>query len=285
VRLAASLRAFWGIHGHVTEGRRWLDAALGRSPVGPHAPTVVRAEALRGAGTMARHQGDFKAARAYLEESVRIARDAGSALQVAWSTFNLGTLALCQGDLRAGRTYFEESLAVGREAKHDQLLGNSLNSLGEVARLEGEWAAARALYEQALAVCRQKGIPEGLIVALVNVGAVACEEGDLPAASACYREALAIAQELGSKEFISCCLDGLGRQRASGARGNGQDGWRAQPRHCEEIGYEHYPADRAFRERYLREVREALGEAGLEAALAEGQALTLEQAIDDALET
>jgi hypothetical protein len=44
------------------------------------------------------------------------------------------------------------------------------------------------------------------------------------------------------------------------------------------------PVDRAFREHYLREVREALGEAGLAAPLTEGWALTLEQALHEALE-
>ena len=53
----------------------------------------------------------------------------------------------------------------------------------------------------------------------------------------------------------------------------------------EASGYELEPADRAFRERYSAEVRAALGEAALEGAMAEGRALTLEQAMAEALES
>jgi hypothetical protein len=52
----------------------------------------------------------------------------------------------------------------------------------------------------------------------------------------------------------------------------------------ETIGYELEPTDRAFRDRYLTEVRAALGETALEATMAEGRAMTLEEAVRLALE-
>ena len=155
-----------------------------------------------------------------------------------------------------------------------------------MARLEGEWAAARALYEQALAIYRQAGDQEGVSVALGNLGAVAWEEGDLAdgAAPATAKPSRSI-RSWGTRTVSQSSLDGLAAVAAKGGA------WERAARLAgaaealrDAIGFELEPADRAFRERYLAEVRERLGEAGLEAALAEGRALTLEQAVRKALE-
>jgi hypothetical protein len=50
LRLVAALWYFWYKRGHLSEGRRWLEEALVRSD----APTPARAEALNGAGALAR---------------------------------------------------------------------------------------------------------------------------------------------------------------------------------------------------------------------------------------
>jgi non-specific serine/threonine protein kinase len=138
---------------------------------------------------------------------------------------------------------------------------------------------ARAFHEQALAICRQIGRQALVGVILNNLGASLYEVGDLKAASSYFRDALAVAQELGTKDDIALSLDGMG---ALAAR---RGAWERAARLAgaaealrEEIGYELEPADRAFRKRYLAEVREELGEAALGAALAEGRALTIEQA-------
>jgi hypothetical protein len=51
----------------------------------------------------------------------------------------------------------------------------------------------------------------------------------------------------------------------------------------EEIGSMLEPADLAMRERYLRDVRAHLGDAALEAAMADGRATPRGRTIDDAL--
>jgi predicted ATPase/Tfp pilus assembly protein PilF len=277
LRLAAAVYFFWNVHGHYTEGRRWLEAALGRSGT---APSIVRAKALGGAGNLACLQGDMAPARVYFEESVRLAGEAGDTGLIAWTSLGLGIVAAQRGEIEAARASLEASLASGRELGEDRLVAATLNALGEMARLEGEWAAARKLYDEAFAMSRQAGTPDGVSTVLDNLGAVACEEGDLRKARACYREALAIAQALGNRNEIAYSLDGLA---AVAAR---QGAWARSARLAgaaqglrDAIGYELEPIDRAFRERYVAEVREQLGEAALEAALAEGRALTLEQAI------
>jgi non-specific serine/threonine protein kinase len=281
LRLAVALSPLWATHGHLAEGRRRLEAALERSR---DATAPLRAAALRQAGALAHYQGDLREARAYFDEGLRIAREAGDKYEIAHVCLPLGGLvAIMDGPATAAR-YLETSLALGRELESVGIVAGSLNCLGEAARQEGDWAAARAYYEQSAAVLRQAGHQLGLNVALGNLGAVACEEGELTVATACFEEALVISQSSKEPDSIALALDGLGAVAAK--RGAWERAGRlagAAQTMRDASGYALEPTDRAFRERYLAEVREQLGEAGLEVALAEGRALTLEQAIGEAL--
>ena len=64
LRMAAALVRFWDIRGHVAEGRRWLDLAIGLAR-GPATP--ARARALIGAAYLAVLQGDLPSASALLQ--------------------------------------------------------------------------------------------------------------------------------------------------------------------------------------------------------------------------
>jgi tetratricopeptide (TPR) repeat protein len=277
VRLAAALGNFWFLHGHYAEGRRWLDAALEH---GRTSPAGVAAKALVGAGMIARQQGDLAAARAYFERGLEAGDAAGDPLRTAWASLNLGIVAMVQGDLPAARAHAEETLARATGLGLDQVAGSSLMLLGEMARLEGDWAAARPFYEQALEINRRIGHMEGVSVTLNNLGATLCELGDLEGTHACYGEALAIAEELGTRDDIACALEGLGAAASKGGdwvRAGRLAGAAEALR--EAIGSALDPTDGAMRERSLAAARAALGEAALEAAIAEGRAMTLPQAI------
>jgi predicted ATPase/serine/threonine protein kinase len=275
VRLAAALRNLWSYHGHYSEGRRWLEAALER---GHDAPTHSRMNALRGAGNLAWQQGD-PAARGYFEESLRIARETGDASQVAWSSYGIGKVATLGGDLQAAREHLTEALEIATTLDTRVLTAQSLNSLGEVERQAGDLAAARSCYRQALETHRRGGDVNGACVSLLNLGAVAWEVGDVADAASCYREALSVARDLGHKAFCGGSLEGLGAVAAS--RGDWARAGRlagAAQTLLDSIGYELAPTDKAFRERYLDAIRAALGDEAFEAAHAAGRAMTLEQA-------
>ena len=54
----------------LSEGRQWLEGVLEKSA----SPSSTRAEALNGAGVLARNQSDFEQAQAWLEESLALWR-------------------------------------------------------------------------------------------------------------------------------------------------------------------------------------------------------------------
>jgi predicted ATPase/tRNA A-37 threonylcarbamoyl transferase component Bud32 len=275
LQLAAAVSKFRLVRGHLAEARRWLETALPRAPA---APAMFRMRALREVGFVAVTQGDLQAGRSFYEQGILVAREAGSAVQMALLAHSLGDLALMEGDLQKARACFGESLALGRETGDGLLVGSSLNGLGEVARLEGAWDAAGEFYEEAVANGRQYGHEPFLSAALGNLGAVECERGRLEAAEGHYGEALTMAQALRSDEFIGLSLHGFGAiaaKRGAAVRAAWLAG--AAEALLDAVGATLAPVDRAFRDRYVADARERLGEATVEAAMAKGRAMTLEE--------
>jgi predicted ATPase len=281
LRLAAALRNLWLLHGHLREGRQWLEAALDRRPA--VSATVMQA-ALRGNGALAMQQGDLDAARVCYEELAELAEAEGDTRQILLATHSLGFLSYRQGDLATARTHFERILAGSKEARQDLLVAATLNSLGEIARIEGSWAEAQRLYEEAVVMWRQEGDHYGLSIALANLGAVIIERGEVQRAYACYCEAIRHSQTLGDFVDVSLSIDGTAAvavmdgdwERAARLAG-AAEGLR------ETIGYELERADEAFRARYLELIRSQADAANVEARMAEGRAMSPDRAIDYAL--
>jgi predicted ATPase/tRNA A-37 threonylcarbamoyl transferase component Bud32/Tfp pilus assembly protein PilF len=281
LRLAAAVWGFWNVHGYMTEGRRWMGAALDAAT---EAPASVLPDALLKAGVLAQLQGDLAAARAYFARGMHVSKVAGDENHFAWFGVNLGYVAFIEHDMAVARASFEEGLAAAEALGDDRLTMNALNALGEIERMERQWSAARRLYERAGEIARRFGEQSAISMHLCNLGAVTCAEGDLPAASSYFRQALALDHELGFRPNIGHSLDGLAAvavrhgawERAGRLAGAAQALWDA-------IGYELEPADLAFHDTYLAEARERFDQVGFEAALAEGRAMTLEQSVEYAL--
>jgi tetratricopeptide (TPR) repeat protein len=269
------------VHGHLTEGRKWLKTALEAS--GP-APTSARLRGLRRAGVLAYFQADLASARAYLAEGLRASKEANDGRFIASFGVRLAMVACLEGDPVAARGFAEESLEVARAVGDEVQIANSLNCLGELARLERDWDAAHRFYEQALTLNRKAGDRGGMSTGLCNLGAVTFAEGVLQTASAYYREALAMDYELGHRANVSYSLDGLAavavRRREWKRAGLLAGAARALR---EAIGYELEPIDRAFREAFMAEARAGRGRKTFESALAEGETLALERAVRLAL--
>jgi non-specific serine/threonine protein kinase len=209
LRLAVALWWYWLVRGHLGEGRDWLSRLLAAGPRGQTSPT--RANALTGAGELARHQGDYAAARTLHEEGLALQRELGDRRGVATSLINLGGVAYDQGDYAAARALLQESLAAFRELGDPRGIATSLHNLGELASKQGDDSVAQALYEESLAMWRDQGDRWGIATSLTCLGKVSFERGDHPAARALAEESLAIQRELGDRPGIATSLCDLGR--------------------------------------------------------------------------
>jgi predicted ATPase/DNA-binding SARP family transcriptional activator len=248
LRLAAALWRFWWQRGFLTEGRYWLEQALGGEHGGGSA---ARGTAHDGAGALAEAQGDLNAAALHheaaldlrralgdrggearsmidfgiiadkmgnperavqlFEDGLAIAREVGDRAQLASGLANLGFTSLDQGNHQHAAAAFRESLALFRELEDQRNLCYVLGGLGNLAFLQGDLANARAMQEESLNVLRSLGDRQGIADATADLGHVLQRQGDLAQAETLYGEALHHYQELGDRSGITFVLTHLGR--------------------------------------------------------------------------
>ena len=254
--LGGALGTFWNAHGHLGEGRRWLEAALGR---GAQASVVARLRALKALYWVTLEQwdndraeavaqeamelsaevdidsslaaslrimlaapawvgGDYERGKVLLEESLVISREADDKVKIAEALFQLGGTTHSLGDIGRAKEIYEEGIAVCREVGYTYRLPWFLHSLGYMLMLEGDYARGAALNEEAAALCREHGYKAGSQYALDNLGWAALLQRDHERARAFYKESLLVCRELGDRMIASVSLEGLAC--VAGANGN-----------------------------------------------------------------
>jgi non-specific serine/threonine protein kinase len=322
LRLAAELGRFWGLRGHGREGRAWLADALARGPATATRaratafawagrlettygnPTAGRAQCEQGVavaravgdpglvaftlnqlGFPVTEQDDVASARALLTEAVAAARRAADAREASFALGRLGYLAVQVGDLDAARRLLDEALTLGRSVGDGGVTGTALQMLGELAVKRGERAEARALFDQSIATARAIGFHVQISMGLGRLGDLARLEGDRAAARAAYREGLAEARATGDGIPISTALvkcAGLDADEGRCARAArllaAEEAWRVS------TGTRRPSWHAEAYERELAAARAGLSDQAFAAARTAGQAMTLDQAVADALE-
>jgi predicted ATPase/DNA-binding CsgD family transcriptional regulator len=207
LRLVANLWWFWYKRGHLSEGRRWLEQALENGA----SPTSTRAEALNGAGVLARNQSDYYQAQAWLEECLILRRELGDKEGTSKVLVDLGTVAGDRGDLTQAAGFFEKSLRLKKEVGDRWGTALVLGNLAAAAYDQGNLADAAALSEESLELFRALGDKAGIAWAFETLGEVAEDGGDNGKAAAFYQESLALYREVEDKEGIALMARHLGR--------------------------------------------------------------------------
>jgi predicted ATPase/DNA-binding SARP family transcriptional activator/Tfp pilus assembly protein PilF len=207
LRLAGALWRFWHMHGHLSEGRRWLAAMLAR-PEGVLA--VDRARALNGAGVLALHQGDPAQAAQHHEACLVLRRTLGDAGRIADSLTNLGNVAVFVGELDRAAALYEQSLDLRRALGDRWGEAAALNNLARVVHQQGDHSRAAMLFEQSAAIYRALGDRAGTATALDNLGVVVGALGEYERAATLHLESLAMRRELHDPRSEAGSLTNLG---------------------------------------------------------------------------
>jgi len=243
-------------------------------------------EALVDLGWVAREQGDAATARGLLERGVALSRELGDKNLLIYALMTLGEVAVLQEDAPSAERLLGESLALSREVKDPQHIGWSLNHLGHAAQLRGDYDRAARLHQESLAlfieVFGEKNA--GVMWDWQSLGETALAQGDLAAARGWLAAALRLCAELGDPVMNAWCLAGLGSAAAFDEEPERAARlWGAAERLRQAIGCRPAPAARTTYERALAMARAQIGEDAFGVAWAAGSAMTLEQAIAEAL--
>jgi tetratricopeptide (TPR) repeat protein len=177
----------------LTEGRRWLDAALGLSD----APSPIQAAAWLADGRLALLQNDLITARTQLERGLAAASLARNEVQQATMLRMLGLVAALAGDRASATEWQGQSLEIVERLADNEELANTLHTLGQSARVLGNEHDARAYHARCLGVARVLNNHRLAALANLNLGTLALRRGDLVLAEDHIRESLEIWTWLG----------------------------------------------------------------------------------------
>lgn len=207
LQLAGNLELFWVWHGHVIEGRNWLDEMLA---VWEDVTAVTLAKATSANGLLVSAQGENERARALYEQSLHLYRQVNNQAGIAEVLSRLANAALDQGEPARGVELAEESVALYRMLDNRMALSVALRTLASALLYQSDFDRATQLYEECLILSRELGGKSGIAAALVNLTGMALHEGNSSRAVAHGEEALALFQELGHKPGLEASLLVLG---------------------------------------------------------------------------
>ncbi|MPZ12913.1 MAG: tetratricopeptide repeat protein [Chloroflexi bacterium] len=317
LRLSGALLWFWHLHGHLAEGRRWVDRAL---LIGAGASPAARARALSTSGTIAWLLDDYAAAQACLEESATLFqglddrrrlpytltvlanvaallgdgsgsssfdeearalfREVDDSWGLALANYAGGLRAVFRGDDSEAGVHLERALTLFRELRDAYFVANTLDNLGDIARNRGDDIRAGSLYQGALDLLHGEREPAGVASRLHNLGHVTLRRGDARGAASLFRDALALFHQQSDQRGNAECLIGLAG--VFGSLGQSEQAARlfgAAQTLLDEVEGVIWPPNRADYERNLAAVRSQLEDSAFARAWAQGAAMSVVEAI------
>jgi predicted ATPase/class 3 adenylate cyclase/DNA-binding CsgD family transcriptional regulator len=179
-------------------------------------------------------------ARDMVEGFVEFLRPIGFPYHVAQGLWVLGAAHLATGDLEAAEATLIEAKELAKSISNPWLAADANHHLGELARRRDDTSPAEDLHHEALTLRARAGLRPGVAESLESLAALATDQESFTEAARLFGAA--------------CALRG-------------------------EIGLARWPADQAGYDTDVARARGALGEQPFDAAWAEGEVLTVDQAV------
>jgi predicted ATPase/DNA-binding SARP family transcriptional activator len=206
LRLASSLRLFWEVRGHFSEGGRWLEEALERAiDVSP----LVRLWAVSASGAIAFRVGEHELARERFTAALELSRELEDELWVARALSDVGTVAAVLEEFDEASVLLEESADLFRKLDVPARLATVLGNLGHIASMRGDYERAIEVTEEALAL--EASHKANAAISLFNLGSHNLGAGHHEKAREWLERAIAHSLELGFKEVMAYSLAAYAR--------------------------------------------------------------------------
>jgi predicted ATPase/transcriptional regulator with XRE-family HTH domain len=305
-----NLRAalLWAIEQRETEIGLWLSSiGLGHRPAAPlherlawmetvlalddaaaaHAPLAARAAAHYQAGWSAVLLGEYDRAHTHFLAYLALCQELADQPRIARAYRVLGWMLLARSSAAEASAALTQSLTLSRAIDDAEGSAWSQNDLGYQMFLHGELIQAEQLLTESLAHFRSQGSVHGIVSVCHSLGHLARAQGQDGLAARWYRECL-IQQR--SPSFVIGVLVSSVVESMTGlyaAQGRASEAARllgAAAAIREHIGVLPVPHYRVYYERDVAAVRAKLGEEAFATAWERGHALTLEQAVAEALQ-
>jgi hypothetical protein len=121
----------------------------------------------------------------------------GNPVRGAWGLSVIGNIAYRQADYRAARPWYLESLRIFREHRNQIGIACSCNSLGSVAFHESHFETACKLHMEALEIYSDLGLVDGITWSLERIGMLEAALGNADRAARLMGAASVLRRDLG----------------------------------------------------------------------------------------
>ena len=231
--------------------------------------------------------GKYREARSYLEKSVATGRKFGNSLNLAWALNYLGATALAQGDQQTAHASLEEAfqMATGMGSLGKHAIGWAMAFLGDIPFLNQNYKEAQSFYEMSILALGEVGNKNMKAYPLRRLGYLSLQRQEHENARELFKESLLLNHELRHQ------VGTLGSVVAFGALANAGKNFPRSARllgaveaNLETLAVHLLPSDRREYSCNVAILPDQLDQQALTDTWAEGRSMSLEQAVDFALE-
>jgi predicted ATPase/transcriptional regulator with XRE-family HTH domain len=208
LRLCLALGQYWQVRGKFAEGRRWLEAVLSMKYEDYPA---IRASASRLAGNLARAQGQYRPAKLFLEDSLKLSRLTNQAGEIVQSLHDLGLIYWYQHDYEEAEAHLNEALQLNSGTGDLKLTATVLNQLGLIARRRSRFDEARDYLSRSLSIWKTIGDEWQVATTQNNLGALEYHQKNYSLAEDYLLDSLSLRRVLQDVGGESLTLSYLGR--------------------------------------------------------------------------
>jgi predicted ATPase/DNA-binding CsgD family transcriptional regulator len=280
-RMISSIDYYFQYKGNIVEGYRWFKRVMeeiDKIPKDHQVRFLLGVKRLAWIGDT--HEQEMLLGR----RALALARELGDRSNEAWLLADISNSFKLPDEYEAAVKMSKRALTIFRELDDMPGMALALNTLGELERLSGNYELAKEAYEETLAICRETGEIYRQSMNMANLAFVAYDEGEYERGKELAMSILKQRMEIG---WIEWALIGL--MVLAGPLGKLGEPEKAarllgvQSAISGEMGIYYQPGDQPEVDKYIADVCTQLDEAAFETAWAEGQAMTLEQAVAYAL--
>lgn len=237
-------------------------------------------------GVSHENQGNFEVAQTFYQESFEIGQKLGDRFWMAYALSGFGSIAEKLGNYELAQSYYRDSFNIRRQLGDKQGIAYSRNGFGSVAEKLGDLARAQLLHQDSLQTQRELGDKLGISYSLRFLGSLAERNQDYEQAQSLYKESLQICRELKDKLGATLAFEGLSRVLTAQRRFAPAIKLLGVTHTLREaLGCPIIPVERDRHQQMLHTLKSVTDEHTFASLFAQGQAIGLEEAIDEALKT
>ncbi len=292
-RLAAALRPYWEWQGYLVEARSWLGAIL-ELPLAEEAGEMVlagRAKALSEYSRLVSLDNDQTRAAALVEESIALWQRLDDPIGLAAALIHRAWAALAMSEYETARKACLEGLQYLTKTDDPWLRAQLLFYLGAVAGFTGDFEQMRDFYTQSRELFELVGDTSSVADVLKDHGAMMILESKYAESIDYLLKSIQLCYKLDHKQFIttgmcwlSICVGMRGEPDLTAASIHAAQLEGAAEGLMEAIGFTSWAETSPLVQMARQYIRSRVDEESWKAAWAEGRALTVEQAINLAID-